>query len=122
MVEFRTAQRTGDFDVTQADENALVVGSSTSVPVSTLTTVATFTATVLIQNITRISCSGQESGKWQLFVDNILIETKRATPGLDVDFRWDKRFELTAASVLDVKVTHFYTAETPDFESTIYGF
>ncbi len=122
MVEFRTAQRTGEFDVSISAESALVVGSSTNVPVSTLTTVATFTATASVQNITRISCSGQESGKWQMFIDTVLIETRRATQGLDIQFTFVNRLGLSTGAVVDVKVTHEYTGETPDFEATIYGF
>lgn len=122
MVEFRTGARTGSVDVTQATENALVVGAVTGITASTLTTVATFTATALIQNITRITCSGQESGKFQLFIDTVLIDTQRASPGLNVEFNWEKRLGMTTGSVLDVKVTHFAVGQTPDFESTIYGF
>jgi hypothetical protein len=121
MVQFQS-QVAGDIDVLQAPSNALVVGSVTSVPASTLTTIATYTATVAVKNLTRISCTGQESGKWQLFLDTVLIETKRATPGLDVEFRFGNSLQMSAGSVLDVKVTHFRTGQTPDFDSTIYGF
>lgn len=122
MVEFRTAQRTGDIDVTQVSESPLVVGSVATVVDTTLTTIVTFTATALVQSLTRISCSGQESGKWQLFLDTVLIETKRAAPGLDASFVFPKRLEMSTGSILDVKVTHFAIGETSDFESTIYGF
>jgi hypothetical protein len=122
MVEFRTGQRGGSADVTQQAESALVVGAVTTIAASTLTTVATFTATALVQNVTKISCSGQESAKWELFIDTVLFDTKRSGPELNAEFRWDKRFNMSTGSVLDVKVTHEITGETPNFEATIYGF
>jgi hypothetical protein len=122
MVTFNTAKRSGDFGVLTASESALVVGSQTGVVDSTLTTVATFTATALIQSITNISCSGQQSAKWQLYIDTVLIDTKRTAPGLNLEFIFGNHLGMSSGSVLDVKVTHYYTGETPDFESTIYGF
>jgi len=121
MADFRPSFRKveGTIDVSSQASSVIVVGQQTLVGVNTLTTIATMTANGY-DHVTRISCSGQESAKWQLFINSVLIETKRG--GLNVEFNFRNPMVLTATNVLDVKMTHYYTGETPTFDATIYGF
>ena len=99
----------------------LVVGFAGTVPASTLTTVATYSA-IADKKITQVLCSGMEYGKFQLFINSILKMTRRGGPNRNVDFNFNVPLSLPAASVIDIKVTHFVPGETPDFEATILGF
>lgn len=121
MADFRPSFRTveGSVDVSSEASSVIVVGQQTLVGVNTLTTVATMTANGY-DHVTKISCSGEESAKWQLFVNSVLVDTKRG--GLNISFEFSNPLYLTATNVLDVKVTHYYTGATPTFDATIYGF
>ena len=99
----------------------LVVGFAGTVSASTLTTVATYSA-ITDKKITQVMCSGMEYGKFQLFINSILKMTRRGGPNRNVDFNFNVPLSLPAASVIDIKVTHFVPGETPDFEATILGF
>lgn len=103
-----------------ATTGVLKYTEASSVSVSTLTTVATFTASA-DTSITNVLCSGQESGKWQIFIDTVLKMTQR-TVDRNVQFDFDNPFLLANGSIIDVKVTHFVTGATPDFEAAILGF
>lgn len=98
----------------------LVVGSATSVPATTLTTIATYSA-VAITRLTRISCSGTVYAKFQLFKNTALIDTVRSGPDRSIVFDFKAPLVLAASDVLDVKVTHYNTSLLEDFEATIYG-
>lgn len=100
---------------------AYTVGSATSVPSATLTTVATLTANG-INMVVVIPCSGQDYAKWQLFVNSTLKQTMRSGPSRNVSFYFNHPYTIDAGDVMDVKVTHYFTGETLDFEATIYGF
>ena len=121
MADFRPSFRTvsGFVDVSAQASSVIVVGQQTLVGVNTLTTVVTMTANGY-DHVTKISCSGDESAKWQLFVNSVLVDTKRG--GLNMEFQFSNPLYLAATNVLDVKVTHYYTGETPTFDATIYGF
>lgn len=98
----------------------LVVGSALNVPASTLTTITTYTA-ASAKKITQISVSGQVYGKFQLFKNTVLFETRRTSPERSLDFMFNSPLTLMPGDVLDVKVTHFQIGELSDFESTVYG-
>lgn len=100
--------------------NPLVVGSQTSVPASSLTTLATYTATQ-DRKITRISCSGTVYAKFQLFKNTVLIETKRSGPERSIDFVFSVPVSILNGDIIDVKVTHYNTSLMEDFETTVYG-
>ena len=97
------------------------VGSQTAVPASTITTLATMTANGS-RYVTRVSVSGQEYAKYTLHINSVLKETKRSGPDRSVEFEFDTPLGLASGDVLDVKVEHFVTGQTPDFEATIYGY
>lgn len=100
--------------------SALASDSETGVPDNTLTTILTYTA-VAATRITRIAVSGTDYAKFQIFLNTVLIETRRSGPDRNLDFAFDVPFGLDAADVLDVKVTHYATGNLADFESTVYG-
>lgn len=121
MADFRPSFRTvrGIVDASAEASSVIIVGQQTLVGVNTLTTVATLTANGY-DHITKISCSGDESAKWQLFINTVLVDTKRG--GLNVEFLFSNPLFLSPTTVLDVKMTHYVTGETPTFDATIYGF
>lgn len=98
----------------------LATGSAANVPDSTLTTIVTYTAAVA-KKVTRISVSGTMYGKFQLFRNTVLIETKRTSPERSADFVFDVPFGMAPGDILDVKVTQYQIGLLGDFESTIYG-
>lgn len=96
-------------------------GTQTSVSDNTITTVATMTANGA-RNITKIKFSGEGYARWTVVVDATTEET--ATTGTyagEFDFG-PNGFYVAPGSVLDVKVEHFITSETLDFNATIYGY
>jgi hypothetical protein len=100
---------------------AYAVGAATSVPSNSQTTVVTLTANG-INMITMISCSGDSYAKWQMYINNTLKETQRSGPDRNIRFYFSHPYTINAGDVVDVKVTHYYTGDTLNFESTIYGF
>lgn len=100
--------------------SAIAGGSVTGVTASTLTTVLTYTAATAIR-ATRIGVSGTDYAKFQIFLNTVLIETKRSGPDRSLDFAFTSPLSLVIGDVLDVKVTHYAPGVLADFESTIYG-
>lgn len=92
----------------------------TSVPASTLSTIVTYTA-VAATRVTRIGVSGTDYAKFQLFLNTVLIETRRTSPERSIDFLFDVPLGLSTGNILEVKVTHYAPGVLADFESTIYG-
>jgi hypothetical protein len=92
-----------------------------SVPASTKTTVVTYSA-VVDRYVTAIYGSGMENGKWFLVINSADQIVRRAGPERDKIFEFPSPLKITAGSVLDIKVEHFVTGETPDFECTILGY
>lgn len=100
--------------------NNILTGSIGTVPSSTLTTILTLTASQ-IHKIARIACSGEDYAKYQIFIDTVLVETRRSGPDRTIDFNFSPTLKLNNGQILDVKVTHFYTGDVVAFESTIYS-
>lgn len=100
--------------------NNIVTGNVGTVPSNTLTTILTLNAST-IHKIARISCSGEDYAKYQIFIDNILKETRRSSPERTIDFIFNPTLLLNNGQILDVKVTHYYTGDLSSFESTIYS-
>ena len=103
-----------------APVSALVVGGVTSITPSTLTTIATFTASAAI-NISKVSVSGTDYAKFQLFKNTVLIDTKRSGPERSIEFNYNNPLKLIATDIIDIKVTHYVIGTMADFEATIYG-
>lgn len=106
--------------VVQQPVGVLVVGAAVNVPANVLTTIATLTAAA-VTNVTRIGVSGADYGKFQLFLNTVLIETRRTSPERSTDFLFSGPLALAISDVLEVKVTQYATGVLSDFEATIYG-
>jgi hypothetical protein len=99
----------------------LSTGTATGILASTLTTLTTYSP-VTNKVITRIAVSGTRYAKYQLFLNTALIETQRTGPDRNLAFIFEPfPLALNATDILDVKVTHYNTGETADFEATVYG-
>lgn len=103
-----------------ATVSALAGGSIINTPNGVLTTILTYTATAATK-LTRVSVSGTDYAKFQLFFNSVLIETKRSGPDRNVDFLFAAPLGMVATNILDVKVTHYAPGVLANFESTIYG-
>ena len=114
----------GDLTVTldeiTSNNRPLYIGSKTAIADNALTTVVTVPSNG-IKYITKIHCSGMLNAKWQLFLNSVLMDTLR-TDDRNVSFDWNLPLKILGGEVLDVKVTHFNTVETSDFDATIYGY
>ncbi len=106
-----------------AIKNSTVLGKAiaTSVAATVKTTVLTISA-VADTYITEVVCSGMEYGKWFLTVDSVDQMIRRGGSNRDVIWEFVNPLKVSSGSVLDVKVQHFVTGETPDFESTVLGY
>ena len=103
----------------------LAFGTATTVAVSTETTVVSYaTAATKATWVTQIFCSGQENSKWRVFEGATPKIVQRIGAGqVNVLFDFVTPFKVAAGPVtIDVKVEHFFTGETPDFECTIMGY
>lgn len=120
-----------DFDsgriIVAADESAaglevdsLAGGQVTGVADNTQTTIVTYTAAAKTL-LSHISVSGTLYGKYQLYKNTVLLETKRGGPDRTLVFEFLRPLRLNASDILDVKVTHYQTGELLDAEATVYG-
>lgn len=105
-----------------ATTNILVTDEALAVPATTQTTVATYVSGSDTM-VTNIFCSGNDNAKWQVYVNSVLQITQRGSNGdRNVPIVFPTPLLLANGDTLDVKVTHFFTAETLDFETTILGY
>lgn len=101
---------------------SLIFAESTSVSDNTLTTIASITP-VAATSISNIMCSGEDTAKFQVFIDTVVKITKRGSGSdLNVDFTFAVPFQLDAGATMEVKVIHFNTGETLDYEAAILGY
>lgn len=100
--------------------SALAGGAIAGVTDGTLSTILTYTASAETR-LTRISVSGTVYAKYQIFLNTVLIETKRSGPDRSMDFTFTIPLGLDAGNILDVKVTHYGAGVVADYEATIYG-
>ena len=100
---------------------AVAVGDEENVPSNTLTTILTMTANGM-NMITTISFSGEDYAKFGFYINSVLKDTMRTGPQRNGRFYFVHPYTLENGDVVDVKVTHYFSGETLDFESTLYGF
>ena len=72
--------------------------------------------------LTHIICSGHEYAKFTLVINSSAKFTRRSGPSRDVIWDFISPLGLSAGQIFDVKVIHFRTGETADFESTLMGY
>lgn len=95
---------------------------ASAVAVSTKTTVVTLPADAADRFITAIYCSGMEYAKWFLVRNSADEIVQRTGPDRDQPFNFTSPWKIPAGDVIDVKVEHFITGQTPDFEASIMGY
>ena len=100
--------------------DGVLTGSIINLASNTIGTILTLTP-IVNQKVVKISCSGGVYAKFQVFIDNNLIETKITGPKRHVVFKYDYPIPLNIGQILDIKVTHFYTGEQVNFDGTIYS-
>lgn len=107
-------------DISNLVVNALAGGSVTGVSDTVLTTICTYTA-AQDRYVSHISVSGTVYAKYQIYLNMNLLETRRGGPDRTLVFEWNKPLHLNSGDILDVKVTHFVTGASEEFEATVYG-
>lgn len=100
----------------------LAKGIATAVPPTVKTTVVTLSASASDRYLTAIYCSGMEYGKWYVVRNSSDEIVQRGGPDRDQPFEFMSPWKIAAGDVVDVKVEHFVTGQTPDFEVTIMGY
>lgn len=99
--------------------SVLAYSEVTALGSATVATVATYTATGS-DVVSRVIASGEDYAKFTIVLNTVIKATARSGPDRNVIF--DLNLGLSAADVLDVKVEHFHTGDTLDFEASILGY
>jgi len=99
--------------------NYIQTNSINTVASSAQTTILTLDADT-VHNIIKISCSGDVYAKYQLYLNTELIETKNIG-SRSVEFSFTTPLQIQNDDILDVKVTHYYSGVTADFDATLYS-
>jgi len=98
-------------------------GSAAGVADTTKTTILSATYSASFNNIALISCSGQDYAKYYLTLNTVDIDIRRSGPERNVEFDFKSNpLGLSSGDIVDIKVEHFFTGESLDFEATIYGY
>jgi len=125
MSDYRPSQVTGLVDVSGSVDlsrlDIIEYAEVSTISDGTLTTILTRTA-VAEENIGVIVCSGCDYAKFQFFIDTVLKGTQRSGPDSNVIWTFPFPLALNDTQVLDIKVTHFDTLNTHDFEAGLYAF
>jgi len=114
-----TVSSSGSTVATPASILAKAVASSVASNVKT--TVVTYTASADTY-ITELIGSGMEYGKWFVVVDSVDQAVRRGGSDRDVVWTFVNPLKINSGSVIDLKVEHFVSGQTPDFEGTIMGY
>lgn len=104
----------------QTNNRPIHVGSVNSIGQNTLTTVTTMPSNG-IKYITKILCSGEVNGRWEIYVNSVLKSVQRTTDR-NVAFDFNLPMKVLATEVVDIKVIHFGPEPTSDFDATIFGY
>ena len=107
-------------DLIAVNNRPIWVGEQTSVSQGTLTTVTTVPANG-VKYITKILCSGEDNGKWELYINTVRKATLRTTDR-NVAFEFNTPLKVLAAEVVDIKVIHYGSGAQADFQCTIFGY
>ena len=126
MSEFRPSFKKveGDLNVTideiLTNNSILISNQVADIAQDTLTTVATLPANG-VKYVTKILCSGEDNGKWDIFLDSVRKLTSRTT-NRTVEWTFNTPLKVLASQVLDVKVTLHGSGTTATCESAILGY
>jgi len=100
--------------------DVLKFSAITGVANSIETTVASYTSTGEI-TIGDIVTSGTDYARYNIYVNTVLQFVIRSGPTRQANLALNRPLQLTTGDVVDVKVIHYYTTHTADFEATILG-
>ena len=122
MSDFDSGRVTVGADESAAglEVTALAGGALTGVTASTLSTILTYTAPSK-KLLSHVTVSGTLYAKYTLYLNTSVLEVRRGGPDRTLVFEFPRPYKLLTADILDVKVEHFNTGATADFESTVYG-
>jgi len=98
----------------------LYIGRVEDVPSNTLTTIVTAAADV-VKYLTKITCSGEENARWELYINSVLIETKRTTDR-NVEFEWNIPLKILDTEGITVKAIHYGPGTNATLNATVFGF
>lgn len=107
-------------DTILVNNTVLYTDEVTSVSQDTETTIVTAPSNGE-KYITKIICTGVVNARWDVYIDSVLMMTKRTTDRT-VDFDFSTPLKIAAASVVDVKATHHGPDLTADFQACILGY
>ena len=106
-----------------ATSTILSNGSATGVASTTQTTVDTYTASGSDVKLSKIIVTGDANATWSIEIDSVeKIEWRAADGNKTRDFDFSSPLVLANGSTIDIKVEHFFTAETANFKATILGY
>lgn len=100
----------------------LEFGSSTSIPANSLTTVLTHTVATSPLFLTNFFSSGELDAEVSFYVNTVrklVWRTSEQQRNAEVPIG-PLRFPI--GTILDIKVVHFYTGKTADFEASLVGY
>ena len=125
MADFRPSQVTGNIDVSGTVDlsrlDLVRYGTLPTVVASTITTILSYTAGA-DTNISLITASGEAPAKFELFIGGVSKGALRSGPSRSVAWSFPFPLAQNNAIQIDIKVTHFFTGETFEFEAGIYAF
>jgi hypothetical protein len=111
---------TADASAAGLEVDAIAGNQVSGVNANVPTTIVTYTASSK-KLLSHISVSGTVYAKFQLYKNTSLIETRRGGPDRTLVFEFLRPLKLLATDIIDVKVTHYQTGVSAEFESTVYG-
>lgn len=92
----------------------------TGVPNGIETTIDTYTA-LGDETIGDIIISGTSYARFNVYLNTVLSFVLRSGPSRQCNLALQRPLQLVAGDIVDVKVIHYNTDATDDFESTILG-
>lgn len=84
------------------------------------TTIATY-ALIGDETIGNIVCGGTSYARYNIYINTILQFVVRSGPMRQANLDLNRPLQLSTGDVIDVKVIHYNTDATDDFEATILG-
>jgi hypothetical protein len=108
--------------VNEANNTVLANAVAVAVPSATETTITTYATGASPTWISAIICSGMEYGKFRYFEGVTPKIVLRGGADRNVFFNLTTPIKVVAGETIAIKVEHFVTGETPDFEASIIGY
>jgi hypothetical protein len=65
--------------------------------------------------------SGSDYARFNIYLNNVLTFIIRSGPARQANFSIQRPLQLITGDILDVKVIHYNTAYTAEFEATLLG-